>query len=246
MRTIAVYSVKGGVGKTTIAANLAWSSAHQSSRHTLLWDLDPQGGAGFLFGVDADARARAGRLFDKSINPASLICATVTERLDLLPADRSLRSLDGLLATLGKRKRLARLTEALAPSYDRIILDCPPVLNEISQQIFRAADVIIVPLSPSPLARRALEMIRDELAQELKTHAPILPVFSMIDRRRSLHRDACAAEPDWPVIPMASTVEQMAARRAPLGSFDRTSPAAQAFTALWTGIERKLAAQDKT
>ena len=52
LAVIAVYSVKGGVGKTTIAANLAWCSAAISCRKTLLWDLDAAGGAGFLFGVD--------------------------------------------------------------------------------------------------------------------------------------------------------------------------------------------------
>jgi chromosome partitioning protein len=52
MATIAVYSSKGGVGKTTLAVNLAWASATLSSRRTLLWDLDAQGGASFILVPD--------------------------------------------------------------------------------------------------------------------------------------------------------------------------------------------------
>ena len=62
----------------------------------------------------------------------------------------------------------------------------------------------------------------------------------MVDRRRLLHRDAIDADPKWPIIPMASAVEQMAVRRAPVGAFAPRSPAGEAFQALWTGVERKL------
>jgi hypothetical protein len=63
----------------------------------------------------------------------------------------------------------------------------------------------------------------------------------MIDRRRSLHQEAMAAHPTWPVIPMVSAVEQCAVQRRPVGTLSPRSPAAQAFARLWDGIERKLA-----
>ena len=110
----------------------------------------------------------------------------------------------------------------------------------------RAADAIIVPLIPSPLSRRALEDVVQHLDREHKGHGPILPVFSMVDRRRTLHRAALEAEPDWPVIPMASAVEQMAVHRAPVGAFAGESAAGQAFTALWRGIEARLVRLSKT
>jgi cellulose biosynthesis protein BcsQ len=56
MAVIAVYSSKGGVGKTTIAANLGWCSAQLSGRRTLLWDLDPTDGAGFMFALEAQRK----------------------------------------------------------------------------------------------------------------------------------------------------------------------------------------------
>ena len=240
MKVVAVYSVKGGVGKSSLAANLAWASATVSARRTLLWDLDPQGGGGYLLGIDRRLAAEASSLFEGRALERSRIEPTVYPMLDVLPADPGLRAVDRLLARLGKRKRLARITESLAEWYDRIVLDCPPVMNELSDQIVRAADVIIVPLTASPLARRALDDVVEDLRRNHGRHAPILPVFSMYDARRKLHADAHAAEPAWPVVPMASVMEQMALHRQPVGAFAPRSPAAEAVRALWAGIERKL------
>ncbi len=240
MKVVAVYTIKGGVGKSSLAANLAWCSAAVSARRTLLWDLDPQGGGGFLLGVERGGTPDAASLFEQSAVARSRIVSTAYPLLDVLPADRGLRGIDHVLARLGKRKRLARLTESLAEWYDRIVLDCPPVMNELSDQIIRAADVIIVPLTASPLARRALDDVVEELRRNHGRHAPILPVFAMYDARRKLHSAAHAAEPTWPVVPMASVVEQMALHRQPVGVFAPRSPAAEAVRTLWSGIERKL------
>lgn len=242
MATIAVYSIKGGVGKTTIAANLAWCSATISKRPTLLWDLDASGGGGFLFGIEPDRKQRAATVFAHDADPGELVRATAYPNLSILPADASLRALDAALVKLGKRRRLARLIERLDKDHRRIVHDCPPVLNEVSAQIMRAADVVIVPLTPSLLSLRALDQIRADLADNHKRHPPLLPVLSMIDRRRASHRTAIEAHADWPVIPMASAVEQMAARQAPVGAFAPASPAALAFGRLWAGIEARLVA----
>lgn len=240
MATIAVYSLKGGVGKTTLAVNLAWSAAIQSSRQTLLWDLDPQAASSFLVGLGKPKKDAAQAVFSKDVEPKKLITETAIDRLDLLAADTSLRGLDQLFFSIGKRKRLSKLIETLEKTYDRIILDCPPGLTETSEQAMRAADLILVPVIPSPLARRALDEVVAYLDREHGGHAPILPVFSMVDRRRLLHKQALLDDPKWPVIPMASAVEQMSVRRLPVGAFAASSPAGEAFASLWTGVERKL------
>lgn len=239
---IAVYSVKGGVGKTTIAANLAWYSAVKGEKRTLLWDLDPSGGAAFLFGVEPKAKKKgiAAGIFRGKEDAEDAILPSGYWGLDLLPADDSLRDLDSSLTALGKKKRLAKLATQLSGKYERIILDCPPVLNEVSAQVIRAADVVIVPLPPSPLSQRALQAIRKDLAANHKHHPPILPVLSMFDARRGLHKQLKAGMPDWPVIPMSSAIEQVAERQAPLGSFAPQSAGAAAFAQLWQAIEAKL------
>jgi cellulose biosynthesis protein BcsQ len=243
MPSIAIYSVKGGVGKTTLAVNLAWCASAISRRKTLLWDLDAANGSGFLLGVDPKKKRSADSMFADGSDPAKLIQSTAFPGLDLLPADESIRALDRQLDRLGKKKRLAKLTAALAKDYDRIIFDCPPVLNELSAQVMRAADLVIVPLPPSPLSARAFEVVVEEVRGQGKGHPPILPVLSMLDLRRSLHKEAREANPNWPAIPLASAVEQCAVERKPVGAFAPRSPAARAIAQLWTAIERKLAAK---
>lgn len=243
MASIAVYSVKGGVGKTTLAVNLAWVSATVSRRKTLLWDLDAANGSGFLLGIDPKKKRSADSVFADGADPLKLVQHTDWPNLDLLPADESIRTLGRQLDRIGKKKRLAKLVEGLARHYDRIIFDCPPVLNEVSAQVMRAADLVIVPLPPSPLSARAFEVVVQEVRGSGKGHPPILPVLSMLDLRRSLHKEARAANPAWPAIPLASAVEQCAVERKPVGAFAPRSPAARAIAQLWTAIERKLASR---
>ena len=145
MSVIAVYSSKGGVGKTTIAVDLAWRCAVLGGYKTLLWDLDVQGGAGFLLDQPAETRQRAASLFQREGRPEQLIAPTKYPGLSLLSADDSLRALPLQLARLGQRKRLHFLTHTLKREFPRIVLDCPPMQNEVSEQILAAADVLIVP-----------------------------------------------------------------------------------------------------
>ena len=241
MKTVAVYSLKGGVGKTTLAVNLAWAAAARSGHRTLIWDLDAQAASTFILGGDT-ASAAARTAFAKDADLARLIRPTATPGLDLLPADASLRDLDALFAD-GGRRRLQRLTESLA--YDRVVLDCPPGLTETSEQILRAADLIVVPVIPSPLSRRALDAVVTHLdtpdtGGKPRTRGTILPVFNMVDRRRLLHTAALDAEPRWPVVPAASQLEMMAAHRLPVFLYAPRAPAALAIDRLWSLVERWL------
>lgn len=241
MTSIAVYSVKGGVGKTTFAVNLAWCAASISRRETLLWDLDASNGSGFLLGVDPKKKRTAESVFGLDRSPTKLVRKTDYKNLHLLPADESIRTLDRQFDRIGKKKRLAKIVGGLRKDYDRVIFDCPPVLNDVSAQVMRAADLVIVPLPPSPLSTRAFEQVVAEAKGSGKKHPPILPVMSMVDMRRNLHKVARTANPKWPVVPLASAIEQCAVEKKPVGAFAPRSPAARAFAQLWTAIERKIA-----
>ncbi len=240
MKSVAVYSVKGGVGKTSLAVNLAWGSATRSGRRTLLWDLDAQAASTFILDGDAPRAGEARSLFARDAAPDTLAVSTAFAGLDLLPADASLRDLDAFFAGLGKKKRLSRLVEALGASYERIVLDCPPGLSQTAEQILRAADLIVVPVIPSPLSKRALGDVLAHLDDTGQPRGTILPVFNMVDRRRMMHTAALDAEPRWPTIPMASAVELMGVHRDAVCAYAPRSPASVAIEALWTVIERRL------
>jgi len=241
MSVIAIYSPKGGVGKSTIAVDLAWRSAMLGGQDTLLWDLDAQGGSSWLLGQDPDERQRAAGVFQRDGRPQALIEATRYDHLFLLPADDSLRQLPLQLARLGQRRRLQMLTQFMARDYPRIVLDCPPMQNEVSDQIIAAADVLIVPLPPSPLSARALDLLRRDLTRNHPRHPPILPVLSMYDSRRRAHRMARdGVMAPFPVIPDSSAIEQIAFRRAPLATFAPYCEAGRALDRLWRAIEAKL------
>lgn len=242
MAVIGVFSAKGGVGKTTLAVDLAWRSSARGAYRTLLWDLDQQGGSAFLLGVDERPRPRAASVFQRDGRPRDLIEQTPFAGLDLLKADASLRSLSVSLARIGHKRRLAQLTATLMASYDRIVLDCPPMLNEVSEQVINAADVLIVPLRASPMALRTLDAVRGEIASQHGRHPPILPVLTMYNAQRPNQRALRAVEvPSWPVIPMANQVEQAASLRQPVGASAKGSRVDKALSRLWHAIEAKLA-----
>ncbi len=238
---IAVYSAKGGVGKTTLAVNLAWASAVLSSRRTLLWDLDPQGGASYILRQEPGGKDLRERIVEND-DVGALICNTEYDRLNVLAANQSLRTLDRHFHELGKRGRLAKVAAKLAIDYDRIIIDCPPGLTETSEQILRASDLVVVPVIPSPLSQRSLEAVQEYLLSRKSPNVVLAPVFSMVDRRRQLHVRELQAHPDWPVIPMASAYERGSSERAPIGAIlPRKSPPVEVIARLWRRIEKALA-----
>ncbi|MEY4238616.1 MAG: hypothetical protein RL339_1217, partial [Pseudomonadota bacterium] len=207
MAVIAVFSIKGGVGKTTLATELAWRWARGGAHSTLLWDLDPQGGSSFLVGVAEPQRQRAAAIFQRDGRPREAITPSGHAGLSMIPADPSLRQLPLLLPRLGPR-RLQQMTGLLRSDYQRIVLDCPAGLSSVSEQALVAADAIIVPLPPSPLSLRALDQLREELLRLYNRHAPILPVLSMYNSRRPLHREVRGGDAAvWPAIPLATQIE---------------------------------------
>lgn len=240
-RIVAVYSAKGGVGKTTLAVNLAWASATISKRRTLLWDLDPQGGASYVLRQEPTGGELRSRIVAKD-EIASFVRHSEYPALDVLSADPSLRHLDRDFHDLGKRRRLAKVAADIAASYDRVVIDCPPGLTDTSDQILHACDLAVVPVIPAALSQRALDVIKQHLKRRKGPNVVLAPVFSMVDRRRLLHRNELEQHPAWPVIPMASAYERMSEERAPIGMLlPRSAPAVEAVTDLWQRIERTLA-----
>lgn len=245
MRTIAVYNLKGGVGKTATAVNLAWHAARWK-HPTLLWDLDPQGAASFYLGVEGEKTYKPGALLAGTRNIDNLRVTTRWPGLDAIPADISLRNLDVKLSEGGGKTQLRKLLGPMADNYSLTILDCPPTLSPVAESIFAAADVLLVPVIPTHLSVRAFEQVRDTLKTKSYGDLKILPFYNMVDRRRALHVEMIVKPPTvmrgglktW--IPYSTHVEQMGEFQAPMGEFAPHTPAARAFRHLWFEMADKL------
>ncbi len=243
---VAAYNIKGGVGKTSATLNLAWLAAQGGAR-VLLWDLDPQGAATFMLRVKPKVKGGGRRLVTGKSDPAALLRGTDHERLDLLPADFSYRNMDlALDATKRPTRGLARVLAPLAAGYDYVFLDCPPAISLASESVFEAADVLLVPLIPSPLSLRTYDQLRAFVADEVPSAPRILAFLSMTDGRRRLHQELIAELATRSgvlrtAIPSASDVERMAVHRRVLADFAPNGRAGQAYARLWEELRELIA-----
>jgi chromosome partitioning protein len=246
VKIVATYSIKGGVGKTSAAVNLG-ALAARDGRRTLLWDLDPQGAASYLLRVKPKVKGGGRKLVRGRRDPLDVLKGTDVEGLDLLPADFSYRHLDLVLDKAKKPLRgVGRVLASLEDRYDLAILDCAPSISLVSENVFDAADLLLVPLIPSTLSVRTLEQLRAFLDDEPARAPEVLAFFSMVDRRKRLHREIVSSLPGdangvgEAVVPSASVVELMGPRRTPVVlSHPRTS-AAKAYAALWSEVREVL------
>jgi len=248
MQIVAVTNIKGGVGKTTTAVNLAYLAA-RDGQATVLWDLDPQGAATYLLRGEPNERVSARKLVSGRRELPELLAATPWDNLSLIPADRSYRNFD---VHLNERKhateRLLRMTRPLQESCSLLLLDCPPGMSLLTENVLRAADALLVPMVPAPLSMRMLDELLGFVERNGWSDLAVLPFFSMVDLRRTLHAESIAyarlrhpqvlrtAVPDW------SDIERMSARRAPLPAIAPRSPAAQIYETLWAEVRVRLPA----
>jgi len=239
VKIFATYNIKGGVGKTSTAVNLGFLAASQGYR-VLLWDLDPQGAASFLFRIKPRVKGGGKALIQGRRPVDAAIKGTDFDNLDLLPADFTYRNLD-LLLDEAKRpaRRLASLLAPLESEYDLVILDCPPSISLLSESVLHAADLLLVPLIPTTLSVRTLDQLTDFVGG-FNGHRPdVFAFFSMVDRRKRLHtqiaRDLPQKRGDFATaaIPALSVIEQMSVQRAPVTAFAPRSQATRQYAALW-------------
>lgn len=240
MAVVAMYNSKGGVGKSTFAINLAWESAQQGHR-TLLWELDEQGDSSWILSPDGwNKQTNANQFMLGSRNLLQQIHPSMFPGLSLLDADPNIRSTENFLVAFARQQKLSKLFAELEEQFDVILLDCPPGFSDANRKVMLFTHLVVVPVIPSPLALRGLTKVREFMTLNRGHHPPLLPVFSMVDRRRKMHKLALDENQDWPIIDMASEIEQMSHRKLPLGAFAPATRNGLAFSKLWRGIARKL------
>ena len=246
MKILATYNIKGGVGKTAAAVNLAYVAARDGYR-TLIWDLDPQGAATFYFRIKPKVKGGSKALIRKKRALDDVIKGTDFDNLDMIPADFSYRNMDlELNGTKKPIKQLLKLLVPLSEEYDLLFLDCAPSISLVSENVFLAADALLIPLIPTTLSLRTYEQLIKHFSEAQLNHVKSLPFFSMVDTRKRLHRDIADTFPRQheeilgTSIPYASQVEMMGVHREPIVSFARRSAPAIAFEKLWAEIKSRL------
>ncbi len=242
MNVLAVYSIKGGVGKTSSAVNLAFNAAHSGYR-TLVWDLDPQGASSYYFRVKPKIKGGSKDLIAGKRELDDLIKGTDFENLDLLPADFSFRNLDLVLDAKKKpTQQLKKLLKPLAEEYDFIFLDCPPNISLLSEAVFEASDILLSPIIPTTLSLRTLDQLKKFIEENGLKNLALIPFFSMADRRKKMHREIMdnllESHPEilTAAIPYASDIERMGLERMPLGGYIKKSQSTKAYNELWQEI----------
>jgi len=244
MKTLGVYNIKGGVGKTATSVNLGHLAA-QSGLRTLIWDLDPQGAATFYFRIKPKVK-KSTRILNGKRDLDDAIKATDYEGLDLLPADFAYRNMDLLLNEAKKPTRqLSRLLHPVEKDYDLVIFDCPPSISLVSENIFRATDALLVPTIPTTLSQRTLSQLLGFI-EDNKVSTPVLSFYSMIDRRKTMHKEISESPGDprctvlKSMIPYASDIERMGVERRPVIEYAPSSVAGRAYRELWDEVSAHL------
>jgi len=245
MKTIALYSIKGGVGKTAAAVNLSYLSA-QLSPPTLICDLDPQGASSYYFRIAASKKFNSDKFLKGNKKIHSNIKATDFENLDLLPSDFSYRNLDIELSEEKKpKKKLKKNIEELSEDYRYIFFDCPPNLTLLSESVFAASDIILVPMIPTTLSIRTYLQLADFFETNNLDSSKIRPFFTMVEKKKKLHRDIIHEFRNTPgflsqTIPYNSEVEKMGIYRSPLNAVMPNSTAAKAYRNLWKELSNEF------
>ncbi|MBV7392737.1 ParA family protein [Mameliella sediminis] len=239
MKIIACYSNKGGVGKTATSVNFSHALA-SSGQRVLLCDLDPQGASGFYFRVKPSKKLKEAAFFEDVQRFTRSIRASDYDGLDILPANMTFRDFDIFLSRMkNPRTRLKKALKAVNSDYDVIVLDCPPNVSTLSENVFRASDAILVPVIPTTLSERTFEQLIDLFREHKLDRKKILGFFSMAQGTKRLHTDTIERMRDThakrfleTVVPFSSEVEKMGLHRAPVTTYAGRHTAGKAYEAL--------------
>jgi cellulose biosynthesis protein BcsQ len=246
MTTLALYSNKGGVGKTAAAVNLSYLAA-QTGAKTLICDLDPQSSATYYFRIKPKLKSGAKGFIKGGNRVFKSVKGTDYANLDLLPADFSLRNLDITFDKLKRsKKRLGKILNPFKDEYDFIILDCPVTISVLAENILNAVDYALVPLIPTTLSVRTHRQLLSFCKKKNYDTAKIYTFFSMVDRHKKMHLELMrkvAREFNGvlkSLIPYLAQIEKMGIYRAPVAVYSPESLASKSYQNLWDKVQKTI------
>ena len=250
-RIIAIYTQKGGVGKTTTTVNLA-SALAAAGKRVLLVDMDPQGNT--TGGVGINKNKVEASVYDLLIGNGTAeeaILPLPFQNLHLLPADQALAGAEIELTAVNRRE--SRLKAGLAPvreNYDYILIDCPPSLGLLSLNALCATDSVIIPIQCEYYALEGLAQLMATMRQVKRLHNPTLDVegvlLTMFDGRLNLTQQVMAEVKKFfprkvfaTPIPRSVRLAEAPSFGKPINYYDRSSRGCKAYDALAQELIRK-------
>ncbi|MHA7878907.1 MAG: ParA family protein [Saccharospirillum sp.] len=245
MKVVALHSQKGGVGKTSITLNLA----HQAMSYgyeTLVIDLDAQGSATYILGSGSAPKLRAKDWLQSEIDWRPFFEATPYNGVYILPARKGLRKLDRLMSDAASDKHLKRLLKSLKSQFDLVLIDCPPGINTLTEQVYRAANRVLVPLTPTPLCFHSYAAL-DAFTREIQVDPDnVLAFFNRVNQRLALHRQYLTIfrdkqdRPPLGAVRATTLMERMAHDKRAVTDSHPGHPVSRDLKDLWNGVVRCL------
>lgn len=248
---LSLVNVKGGVGKTTAAVNLAAAFAGSGLR-VLVVDLDPQGSASFSLGTRREAaEPSTAELLRGKAAAADAVRSTEVPGVDLIPASLRLAEVDIALAR--KEEPEKRLKAALLPlrrRYDVVVMDCPPGMSLLTLNALAASHAYLVPVVPHPLEFDALSAFF-QLLEQAKVRIGKLPallgiLLTKVDyRTRVTHevvraiREAYGAKVFKTEVPVNIRLAEAPSEGATIFDFEQSSSGAHAYSRLGGEVLRR-------
>ena len=261
-KVVAVVNQKGGVGKSTVTLGLA-SAAAAAGHRALVVDVDPQGAATWVLGVDAE-RLRSSLpnalTSTRSGSAAAVIQPSEWDHLiDVAPAGPDLQHLEaarsgveGFLFGDGAT-RLRRALSGVTKGYGVVFVDCPPSLGALTTAALAAADEVLIVVEPAALSLRGVEPVADLIERIWERHGQRLDLAGVIVNRvparshdaelryTELSRSVGAKSVWTPSIPQRVVVAEAAAARRSIHSYGaRGRDVADVFDRLYARLWRKI------
>lgn len=248
MITFALYNLKGGVGKTTSCVNLAYLAA-QEGHKTLVWDLDPQSASTFYLKSENNSNGQVLHALESTKQFPDLVRATPYHNLFLINGSIDNRHMEFHLDGMKKsRARIKKAVSTVKKQFDYVFIDCPPTISLLAENVFKSVNYVLLPLLPSPLSERSYHQVYRFFEAHGHDTRKIVPFFTLVDRRRNMHKETIAAFRESKrklmrsFIPQSAILERMGVQQAPVHTFSPYSKSSMSYRNLWQELKmmRKL------
>lgn len=247
LKKIAVYNIKGGVGKTTTSVNLACLLARQG-QSVLLWDLDPQGGSSYFFNLQNHNNNTHGKLFDRYITIYDVIQHTTSYHIDVISndaffSDQFMNKAAKITALNFVNRDLIKMAlDEVEDDYDVCVMDCSPGSFMLHNNIFTAADLLLIPNIPAPLSVYCNNMLMENLTAKFPQQHKVLSFYNMVQVTKNLHkhyldlRNESTARILNSYIPFTAEIESITASKESVFHQLRETKASGSYAVLWSEI----------